>query len=566
MRPDEHYSPPPKIRRTIGQRRRRASPNRDDISLHPGHDPDTELFTQRSTQFSTSAENSTLAERTSLNQEYHQIAHVPDDTFDIFANLPFDFDEYSAFGPMDLDAAGESLDFIPVPTIDPGLLHLGQMAKLVAERPNAASKESQQLDVNVTLDVTGSADDGFAANNAHSLSMKEGDRRLIQHYLSVMKGYAKVEDRPRDTNNLFVSAFSMSLFFMPLYYAILSFSASHLAMEDPSYLDAATEYEKLAENAYNSHQGNEPVEIDGLLSALFVRVKRVHVTGERMEKFLDLVSRAIELISRPEVEEAMKNPDGLVRRVVIRLAILDARASHYRLGGGALIKRLRQLPCLSSVFDREARQTPSILGISSLLRADTFRMRVADLDVRLHKQFQDEFATADLVRTEEIKALYKDIKREISEWDGQMGENNIDNPATTESYNVLDPTSYGHLAASLALHSSLLYLHRVYPLPLCDTEKSVSAILYGQLRIHHDPTRASSPSSILPSALFLAGICSNDPIRRDWVVERFKGAEKWGSYVRKARELMQAITDRQASGGVTDVQIVMSETTGEFII
>jgi hypothetical protein len=29
---------------------------------------------------------------------------------------------------------------------------------------------------------------------------------------------------------------------------------------------------------------------------------------------------------------------------------------------------------------------------------------------------------------------------------------------------------------------------------------------------------------------------------------------------------MQAITDRQASGGATDVQIVMSETTGEFII
>ena len=458
--PGEHYSPPPKIRRTTGQRRRRPSIDQDDVSLSGSHGP--ESFAQQFTQSNTPTEVTTRPEPEYLDQANSRQAHVPDDTFDIFANLSFDFDEYSGFGMMDLDVAGEGLDFIPIPTIDPSTLPSGRRANLAVEGSGGSSKESQQPNVDISTGATRPDYEPFPTNNAHNLSMKEGDRRLIQHYLSVMKGYAKVEDRPRDTNNLFVSAFSMSLFFMPLYYAILSFSASHLAMEDPSYLDAANEYERLAEEAYSSHQGDESVEIDGLLSALFVRVKRVHVTGGKMEKFLELTTRAIELISRPEVQEALKDPDGLVRRVVIRLAILDARASHYRLGGGALVKHLRKLPCLSSVFNSEARQNPSVLDISSLLRADTFRMRVAELDARLNKQFHGQFATADFVRTEEIKALYGDIKCEIREWDGQLQANSLSSSATVERDKVLDPTSYGHLAASLALHSSLLYLHRIY--------------------------------------------------------------------------------------------------------
>lgn len=95
----------------------------------------------------------------------------------------------------------------------------------------------------------------------------------------------------------------------------------------------------------------------------------------------------------------------------------------------------------------------------------------------------------------------------------------------------------------------------------------MSAILNGQLRIRHDPTRSDSPASITPSALFLAGISTTDPIRRDWVIGCFEGAERWGIYVRKARELLQAIFKRQAHSNVdVDVKTVMEETTGTFII
>jgi hypothetical protein len=86
-----------------------------------------------------------------------------------------------------------------------------------------------------------------------------------------------------------------------------------------------------------------------------------------------------------------------------------------------------------------------------------------------------------------------------------------------------------------------------------------------QLRIHHDPSRASSPSSILPSSLFLAGLCTIDPIRRDWVTERFREGERWGVYVSKARELFEGISNMHGMGAV-DVCRAMDQVTGRFII
>jgi hypothetical protein len=79
-------------------------------------------------------------------------------------------------------------------------------------------------------------------------------------------------------------------------------------------------------------------------------------------------------------------------------------------------------------------------------------------------------------------------------------------------------------------------------------------------------SRCCSPSSILPSSLFLAGICTGDPIRRDWVIERFRQGETWGIYIRKARELLQAIVKLRKKGGNIDVRSIMDEVTGRFII
>lgn len=80
------------------------------------------------------------------------------------------------------------------------------------------------------------------------MRMKEGQvlaclwKHLIQHYLATMTGYAKVDDS-RGANNLYITAFTQSLSFKPLVYAILSFSASHLALENNTYFEKALTYE-----------------------------------------------------------------------------------------------------------------------------------------------------------------------------------------------------------------------------------------------------------------------------------------------------------------------------------
>lgn len=94
----------------------------------------------------------------------------------------------------------------------------------------------------------------------------------------------------------------------------------------------------------------------------------------------------------------------------------------------------------------------------------------------------------------------------------------------------------------------------------------MSKILHYHLKIRYDPSRSCSPSSILPSSLFLAGICTSDPIRRDWVIERFREGESWGIYIRKARELLQAIVKQRKGGDNPSVRSVMDQVTGRFII
>lgn len=99
-----------------------------------------------------------------------------------------------------------------------------------------------------------------------------------------------------------------------------------------------------------------------------------------------------------------------------------------------------------------------------------------------------------------------------------------------------------------------------------DPEVSVSKILHYHLKIRHDPSRSCSPSSILPSSLFLAGICTGDAIRRDWIIERFREGEAWGVYIRKARELLQAIVKLRKKGDHPSIRSVMDQVTGRFII
>lgn len=485
------------------------------------------------------------------------------DPFELFSGDLFYFDAALDYQSLELDLSGEGLDLIPLPVVSPSMLQ--------------RSSDAQAFDINDGLTMgehgnsfwqigTLSADSDesmLQAANASGPSVNDDNRQLIQHYLEVMKGYAKVDDRSKDTNNLFISAFSKSLSFPPLFYAILSFSASHLAMESSSYSDQAKIYDRLAKESFNQFACDKSSTVDGLLSALFVRVKQIHVTAGNIDTFFELISASIDIIRTEEVEKALADQSSLIRRIVIRLAILDARASHYGLGGGQLVQHLRSIPNISPIFDGEVGQTSTVGDVSSLFRADSFRMRVAQLDTRMQDQLGNEFATLSPVRMEEIKCLYKSIQRQIDLWEAEDSEDDGEDALEEEQ---LSSATYGRFTVLSALHSALLYLYTVYPLLSFDPETSVSKILHYHLKIRNDPSRSCSPSSILPSSLFLAGICTSDFIRRDWIIERFREGEAWGIYIRKARELLQAILKLRKKGDNFSVRSVMDQVTGRFII
>ncbi|KAL6786375.1 hypothetical protein J3E68DRAFT_420807 [Trichoderma sp. SZMC 28012] len=569
--PGERFSPPPKRRHMIGRRvSRRAEedkPCSPSLSTQFLKDAATTHTVENDDSLSVFKEQIDQTGTPLSDQSNNASSQPQSDPFELLAGTQFYFDNDLDYRSLELDLSGEGLDLIPLPAVPPSVLH--------------RSNDSQPFIMNDAFSLEGIDNDDWQsgelptdseepmlrAAKIRGPSVNEDNRQLIQHYLEVMKGYAKVDDRSKDTNNLFISAFSKSLSFPPLFYAILSFSASHLSMENPTYCDQAKIYDRLAQESFNQFRHDESSTMDGLLSALFVRVKQIHVTAGSIDTFFELITAAIDIVRTGEVEKALADSSSLIRRIVIRLAILDARASHYGLGGGQLVQHLQNVPAVSSIFKGEIGQTAIVGDVSSLLRADSFRMHVAKLDMRIQEQLRNEFASLTPVRTEEIKSLYKSIQQQADLWEAEIVEDSKDDDMEDiVEEEQLSSATYGRFTVLSALHSALLYLYTVYPLPSFDPEASVSRILHYHLKIRYDPSRSNSPSSILPSSLFLAGICTGDPIRRDWVIERFREGEAWGVYIRKARELLQAIVKVRKKGGNADVRSVMDQVTGRFII
>ncbi|KAK2126433.1 hypothetical protein NOF04DRAFT_18324 [Fusarium oxysporum II5] len=421
----ENYTPPPKRRRTVGNRRRGQ-----DGDASPSPLPQ-QILQEGSNEPAESTKSADAA-------EFEPQAFT--DLTDLQLDLPeeFDFDAGLGVEPH-LFWSGEGVDFIPLPLIEstPTLFQTTADNYLQVEMPHPDTDRDplgQDTDIS-DFSITGNVD----------------TRRLIQHYLEVMNGYSKVTDHGSNNNNLFIAAFSKSLFFMPLYYAILSFSASHLSLQDPSLADTACRLDNLAEEHFNRAFQDYTAKVEGLLSALFVRVKRVHVMGESVSSFLRLISIATEIIFSNQGREALEKPSELSGRIVLRLATLDARASCYRLGGGLLVRRLREIPSLSFIFKFEDNESSSTSAFVHLLRADILRMRVGQLDLRVHEH-------KGSVELDEVEMLQADIKTLIHRWEQHLSKYTKEGATVS----ALPAGVYGCYTVLGALHSALLYLHSVY--------------------------------------------------------------------------------------------------------
>ncbi|KAH7165188.1 hypothetical protein EDB81DRAFT_710566 [Dactylonectria macrodidyma] len=570
----EPYVPPPKRRRTIGQRRQRSShaTATKTPSTADGPLPEADASGQGDKQSSSAphplivsmprpkpvTDTPELRPGRSESSDDPQRQSSGVSTSPVALDLSFDLGFDSQY--LDFDLAGEGLgDFLPFSNIDNSFLDL-------PEAINESSTSAWQP-----------AHDGSSTPHSDSLPRASGDlsslindenRHLVQHYLEVIKGYSKVDDRTKESNNLFVSAFTQSLTFPPLLYAILAFSASHLSIRDPVYSQQASTLNRLAEETFQEFKETHETDITSLLSALFVRIKQVHVMGGSVDTLFALIGAVVDIVSTKDGERALADPNSLVRRIILRLALLDARATCFQLGGGHLVNLLRQSPSLSSIFNFNSSNTstPPYGAAMSLLRADLYRNRVGELDTRLRKQLDAEFVTGAPIRTEEIKSLYEDIQCELDRCHRDIAHSRKGQGLDLATNEVLDSAEYNFYVVSSALHSSLLYLYQVYPLPFFNQHNSISEIFYHQLKIQRDPSHANSPSSILPSSIFLAALSTSDPIHRDWVLRTLKDGETWGLYIRKTRKLLETIFKMQAGGDKVDICYAMDQVTGRFLI
>lgn len=61
----------------------------------------------------------------------------------------------------------------------------------------------------------------------------------------------------------------------------------------------------------------------------------------------------------------------------------------------------------------------------------------------------------------------------------------------------------------------------------------------------------------------MVGLMTSDPIHRHWILQLLKAGERWGVYVKKARELLEAMLREL---GQPDIRDMMDRVTGRFII
>lgn len=408
---------------------------------------------------------------------------LPGEVLDLFSGFFLDSDFGSVSGSFDLSSAGEGLDFVPLPSLDTAMLQDLNMPTPFSDWPTPSPLSGEALSGKTSINSNNSSNNNNGGSSRGDMvdlhsphtSVNPNNRRLIQHYLDVMKGYAKVDDHSKDDNNLFISAFTKSLYFPPLFHAILAFSASHLAMEDPSYAQQARALVVLAGESFDTFRHAETLEVDGLLSALFVRVKTVHMVAGSVDTFLSLIAAAADIVSIKREELTLDTRPSLTRRIIVRLAILDARATYHRIGRGQLVHLIEEIPAFSSLFARDFTASASRGALFNLLRADILRMRVAELDARLHAQMENEFVTDTPIRTSEVMGLYDDIEHEIHQWNQQMAQQmDISTPAVPAEETVLSSVAFGYNIVFSALHSALVYLYSVYasimlPLPSSGT-------------------------------------------------------------------------------------------------
>ena len=170
----------------------------------------------------------------------------------------------------------------------------------------------------------------------------------------------------------------------------------HLALSNPSFEEHAKYYSHLAANTLESESFHATAHIEALLSAVFILLKKEQIAGQEISRVLELLDVAVKVVSHPRATEVILDKSGFGRRLALRIAYLDCRASCFRLGEARFVSYLQTRPELSGIFSREEES-----GGAGLMWTNLLRMKVAKLDRRLFQAAHSEVVSGDEVRRHE---------------------------------------------------------------------------------------------------------------------------------------------------------------------
>ncbi|KAI1658382.1 hypothetical protein F4813DRAFT_356619 [Daldinia decipiens] len=403
--------------------------------------------------------------------------------------------------------------------------------------------------------------------------IRPDDHRLIQHFLNVMTGFAKL--RSTGEENLYSHVFSnMALFYAPLFNTILAWTALHLGQTgpEPDLIRKAEERYSLAIAMLHRDQ-TVAINFERSIVTIWFALQFELLAARDISGYcqhLEFIADLVDAHRRHLKAGGEATPLGYVgSRMLVWLGAYDARGAWIG-GTGRLLENLESFCAEYNFIDAAFPNLPASTedlkpSLRLSLELDFLDSRIVQLYRRtgpaptalwshvqsglitLRERFDRDPSVAPII------AYINEPSRALA---GQI---------TTKCFNCL--------LLLAAYYGVVINYHRKVPAPVSANVPNqlkpaeLAAIYIVRLASLVGRLRPPSPQNIWPRLLFLAGIETTDVVYQDWVIKTLMEAEIWGANFRRTRLLLEQVIKIQSTKGVrVDYLDVMKQHSGLFIV
>ncbi|KAI1779136.1 hypothetical protein F4818DRAFT_240297 [Hypoxylon cercidicola] len=400
------------------------------------------------------------------------------------------------------------------------------------------------------------------------------DHRLIQHYLNVMTGYAKI--RSSGDDNIYSHIFSnMALFYAPLYNAIMAWTALHLGQtrSEPDLVRKAEDRYSHAISLVHLDQG-VALHFELSIVTIWFALQFELLAARGIDSFCQHLEFAADLVDAHRFHQKAggeATPLGHIgSRMLVWLGAYDARASCIG-GAGRLLKSLESF---SAEYDFINAAFPSTLintteDLKPCLRLSLELDLLESRIVQLHRQK----GAVSVAIWSTVQSGLEAIRERLESDPSVAPIVAFITKPTRPLASRITTRRFNCLLLLATFYSVVISFHRMLPAPAAINKPSRltsaedAAIYIIRLASWVCRFRPPSPQNIWPRLLFQAGIETTDLIAQDWVIKTLSEAEVWGANFRKTRLLLERIITIQSTEGVrADYLDVMKRDTGDMFI